>query len=155
MLHAASICTVMSLTTIATQGHLLLQVWVGRLAMIGFLTSIIQEVNTKKGTLGQVGFITPSPPLLYTIVGVSASAIFTSLAVTFYNATTGKMTARYASNCCTLHMLTCGSFPLLLAQLCCFISAASVALSQLCDNNWAAFQACSPGSCALLNQLLP
>lgn len=64
--------------------------------MMGFLTSIIQEVNTKKGTLGQVGFITPSPPLLYTILGVSASAIFTSLAVTFYNASTGKMTARYS-----------------------------------------------------------
>ena len=62
--------------------------------MMGFLTSIVEEAITKKGTLGQVGFITPSPPLLYTIVGAASAATFTGLAVTFYNATTGKMTAR-------------------------------------------------------------
>lgn len=72
------------------------EVWVGRLAMMGFLTSIVEEAITKKGTLGQVGFITPSPPLLYTIVGAASAATFTGLAVTFYNATTGKMTARDA-----------------------------------------------------------
>lgn len=77
-----------------------MQVWVGRLAMMGFLTSIIQEVNTKKGTLGQIGFITPSPALFYTIVGAATAATFTGLAVTFYNATTGKMTARCAQATC-------------------------------------------------------
>ena len=67
---------------------------------MGFLTSIIQEVNTKKGTLGQIGFITPSPALFYTIVGAATAATFTGLAVTFYNATTGKMTARCAQATC-------------------------------------------------------
>ena len=62
--------------------------------MMGFLTSIIEEAITKKGTLGQIGFITPSPPLFYTITGVAGVTTFVSLAVTFYNATTGKMTAR-------------------------------------------------------------
>lgn len=72
------------------------EVWVGRLAMMGFLTSIIEEAITKKGTLGQVGFITPSPPLFYTIVGAATAATISATAVTLSNAATGKMTARDA-----------------------------------------------------------
>lgn len=72
------------------------EVWVGRLAMMGFTTSIIEEAITKKGTLGQIGFITPSPPLFITISGAATVATFVALAVTFYNASTGKMTARDA-----------------------------------------------------------
>ena len=71
-----------------------LQVWVGRLAMMGFTTSIIEEAITKKGTLGQIGLITPSPPLFITISGAATVGTFVALAVTFYNASTGKMTAR-------------------------------------------------------------
>ena len=82
------------------------QVWVGRLAMMGFLTSIIEEAITKKGTLGQVGFIVPSPPLLYTILGAATATTLTSLAVTIYNAQTGQMTARY-SCCCSFSPLFC------------------------------------------------
>ena len=74
--------------------QLVMQVWVGRLAMMGFLTSIIEEAITKKGTLGQVGFITPSPPLFYTIVGAATAATISATAVTLSNAATGKMTAR-------------------------------------------------------------
>ncbi|DBA82995.1 TPA: hypothetical protein ACH3X1_006772 [Trebouxia sp. C0004] len=72
------------------------EVWVGRLAMMGFVTSIVEEAITKKGTLGQIGFITPSPPLFITISGAATVATFVALAVTFYNANTGKMTARDA-----------------------------------------------------------
>ena len=74
--------------------QLIMQVWVGRLAMMGFLTSIVEEAITKKGTLGQVGFITPSPPLFYTIVGAATAATISATAVTLSNAATGKMTAR-------------------------------------------------------------
>ena len=70
------------------------QVWVGRLAMMGFLTSIIEEAITKKGTLGQVGFYTPSPPLFYTIVGAATAATISATAVTLTKASTGKMSAR-------------------------------------------------------------
>lgn len=73
------------------------EVWVGRLAMMGFFTSMVEEVITKKGTLGQIGFITPSPPLFVTISGAATVATFVGLAVTFYNANTGKMTARDAN----------------------------------------------------------
>ena len=62
--------------------------------MMGFVTSIVEEAITKKGTLGQIGFITPSPPLFITISGAATVATFVALAVTFYNANTGKMTAR-------------------------------------------------------------
>lgn len=75
-----------------------LQVWVGRLAMMGFTTSIVEEAITKKGTLGQIGFVTPSPPLLITISGAATVGTFVALAVTFYNASTGKMTARQVHN---------------------------------------------------------
>ncbi len=62
--------------------------------MMGFVTSIVEEAITKKGTLGQIGFITPSPPLFITISGAATVGTFVALAVTFYNATSGKMTAR-------------------------------------------------------------
>lgn len=74
--------------------YVAIQVWVGRLAMMGFLTSMIEEVITKKGTLGQIGFVTPSPPLFVTISGAATVATFVALVVTFYEASTGKMTAR-------------------------------------------------------------
>lgn len=62
--------------------------------MMGFTTSMVEEVITKKGTLGQLGFITPSPPLFITISGVATVATFVALAFTFYQANSGKMTAR-------------------------------------------------------------
>lgn len=65
--------------------------------MMGFTTSIIEEAITKKGTLGQIGFITPSPPLFIVISGAATVGTFVALAVTFYNASTGKMTARQVS----------------------------------------------------------
>lgn len=62
--------------------------------MMGFTTSIVEEVITKKGTLGQIGFVTPSPPLFITISGAATVGTFVALVITFYNASTGKMTAR-------------------------------------------------------------
>ena len=39
------------------------QLWVGRLAMAGFLTSCVEEIITGKGTLQQIGLFTPNPAL--------------------------------------------------------------------------------------------
>ena len=71
------------------------QVWVGRLAMMGFLTSIVEEFITKKGTLGQIGFVTPSPPLFITISGAATVATFVALVTTLYKASSGNMSPQY------------------------------------------------------------
>ena len=76
--------------------------WVGRLAMMGFLTSIVEEAATGgKGTLAQIGFETPSPALLtaflLTFGGLTAASAVRTLA----DAASGKMSAadalRYGS----------------------------------------------------------
>lgn len=78
------------------------QLWVGRLAMMGFLTSIVEEAATGgKGTLAQIGFETPSPALLtaflLTFGGLTAASAVRTLA----DAASGKMSAadalRYGS----------------------------------------------------------
>jgi hypothetical protein len=40
------------------------ELWCGRLAMAGFATSMIEEVLTGQGTLGQLGVQTPSTEVL-------------------------------------------------------------------------------------------
>ncbi|KAG0491370.1 hypothetical protein HPP92_004355 [Vanilla planifolia] len=55
-----------------------LDVWLGRLAMVGFVTAITVEVVTGKGLLENFGFVTPLPTLalfLTALVGILA-AIF-------------------------------------------------------------------------------
>ncbi len=70
------------------------QLWVGRLAMAGFLTSVIEEFITGKGTLQQIGLFTPNPALfgflLFFFGGLTAYAT----ARTIYRATNKEMTAK-------------------------------------------------------------
>lgn len=71
-----------------------LQMWCGRLAMMGFLTSLIQEFMTGQGTLGQLGVYTPSTGLcvaLCTLTGVATTA---GIASTVIRLTGKKMTKK-------------------------------------------------------------
>lgn len=73
-----------------------LQVWVGRLAMMGFLTSVVEEFITGKGTLRQIGFETPSTPLFaFLLIFFGGLTAFAS-ARTLYKATNKQMTATCA-----------------------------------------------------------
>jgi hypothetical protein len=68
---------------------------VGRLAMMGFLTGMVEEAITGRGILGQIGFETPNPALFATIVGLAAVATFYGTAQTIYKGLNKQMTARY------------------------------------------------------------
>lgn len=72
------------------------EVWTGRLAMAGFTCAIVGEFITKKGPLGQIGLITPSPALLVTILAAATAATFTGIFVTIAKAQSGEMSARDA-----------------------------------------------------------
>lgn len=73
------------------------EVWVGRLAMAGFLSAIIGEFITGKGPLGQIGLITPSPPLLVTLSAALTSATFVALVQTLVKAQKGDLSPRDAA----------------------------------------------------------
>lgn len=77
------------------------EVWVGRLAMMGFLTSLVEDFITGRGTLQQIGFDTPSNTLLATLLLLSGGAVLVGSASTLYKAVKGKMSptdaARYRS----------------------------------------------------------
>ena len=72
------------------------QVWVGRLAMMGFLTSILEEFWTGKGTLEQIGFTTPSQDLLVAICLLAGGATLIGTISTLSKATGGKLTLKCA-----------------------------------------------------------
>jgi hypothetical protein len=69
------------------------EIWVGRLAMGGFISSIVVEATTGRGTLQQVGLITPSLPLLATILALAGGAVTFGSFSTIFRATKGEMTA--------------------------------------------------------------
>jgi hypothetical protein len=75
------------------------EVWVGRLAMIGFLSSCVGEFLTGKGTLQQVGLLTPNPLLLTFILVITGSLTVAAAFNTIYKAQKGKLSkadvARY------------------------------------------------------------
>lgn len=75
------------------------EVWVGRLAMMGFLTSLLEEFWTGKGTLQQIGFTTPSGDLFVAICLLAGGATLIGTISTLSAATGGKLTlndmARY------------------------------------------------------------
>lgn len=75
--------------------------WTGRLAMMGFLTSIVEEAITGRGTLGQIGLDTPNQTLLILIINLSVGASLVGIGATLNNARVGKMSlnqlARYRS----------------------------------------------------------
>ncbi len=62
--------------------------------MIGFLSSVIGEFLTGKGTLGQVGFITPNPALCGVISVLAASATFYATWLTIFKANIGRLDDR-------------------------------------------------------------
>ncbi len=69
------------------------QVWVGRLAMMGFLTGMVEEAITGRGILGQIGFETPNGALFATIVGLATVATAFGTAQTIYKGLNKQMTA--------------------------------------------------------------
>lgn len=69
------------------------EIWVGRLAMMGFLTSIVEEFITGKGTLRQIGFETPSTPLFTFLLIFFGGLTAYFSARTLYKATNKQLTA--------------------------------------------------------------
>ena len=72
----------------------LVQVWVGRLAMMGFLTSLLEEFWTGKGTLQQIGFSTPSGDLFTAISLLAGGATLIGTISTLSKATGGKLSPK-------------------------------------------------------------
>jgi hypothetical protein len=69
------------------------EVWVGRLAMGGFISSVVVEFATGRGTLQQIGLVTPSLPLFATILALAGGAVTIASGRTILRATDQKMTA--------------------------------------------------------------
>eukprot|EP00873_Tetraselmis_striata_P035425 jgi/Tetstr1/455689/TSEL_042497.t1 len=69
------------------------ELWVGRLAMMGFITSIVEEGLTGQGTLQQIG-ITPSLGLFATMLAVFGGATLAGTGATIKQYNDGKMTNR-------------------------------------------------------------
>eukprot|EP00192_Tetraselmis_astigmatica_P014152 CAMPEP_0117655230 /NCGR_PEP_ID=MMETSP0804-20121206/4170_1 /TAXON_ID=1074897 /ORGANISM="Tetraselmis astigmatica, Strain CCMP880" /LENGTH=310 /DNA_ID=CAMNT_0005461571 /DNA_START=142 /DNA_END=1074 /DNA_ORIENTATION=- len=67
------------------------ELWVGRLAMLGFLTSVVQEAITGQGTLQQIGFDAPSPALLGLLLAVFGGATLVGSANTLRQAQAGNL----------------------------------------------------------------
>ncbi|KAK9805502.1 hypothetical protein WJX72_001684 [[Myrmecia] bisecta] len=67
------------------------EVWVGRLAMMGFLCSCIGEFLTGRGTLQQIGLLTPNPLLLSGILLVTGGATVAATFNTIAKAQTGNL----------------------------------------------------------------
>jgi hypothetical protein len=68
--------------------------WCGRLAMMGFVVSIVEEAMTGRGTLAQIGFETPSPVTLALVCGVFGTATLVGTADTVRKLVTRSMTPR-------------------------------------------------------------
>ncbi|KAI8475645.1 MAG: hypothetical protein J3K34DRAFT_403970 [Monoraphidium minutum] len=69
------------------------EVWVGRLAMMGFVTSIVEEAMTGQGTLRQIG-LTPSPGLLTAMLVALGGAVTVGAGATAAKLAQRKMTAK-------------------------------------------------------------
>ena len=65
--------------------------------MIGFLSSVVGEFLTGKGTLEQVGLITPNPSLAATISILAAGATFYSTWLTIFKADARRLDPKYDS----------------------------------------------------------
>lgn len=64
--------------------------------MAGFLTSVIEEFITGKGTLQQIGLLTPNPALFTFLLAFFGGLTAYATARTIYRATNKEMTAKYA-----------------------------------------------------------
>lgn len=70
------------------------EVWCGRLAMMGFVCSIVEEFVTGRGTLGQLGLETPSVPLLVVLSVFFGGATVLGTVNTVNKLISKKMTRR-------------------------------------------------------------
>ena len=66
----------------------------GRIAMMGFLTSVIEEFLTGRGTLQQIGFRTPDQSLLGAILLIFGGATLVGTVSTLTKATGGKLSLK-------------------------------------------------------------
>lgn len=66
--------------------------WTGRLAMMGFVISIVEEAMGNGGTLQQIGIQTPSTTVLGLLLGVAGTATLVGTANTAYKLFARKMT---------------------------------------------------------------
>jgi hypothetical protein len=62
--------------------------------MMGFLTSLLEEFWTGKGTLQQIGIATPSQPLTTLLIIVAGGATLAATVQTLVKAQTGKLEPR-------------------------------------------------------------
>lgn len=67
------------------------ELWVGRLAMMGFITSIVEEAVTGRGTLQQLGMTTPDTTLLAVLSGLAVGGSLVGLVATLDSARKGKL----------------------------------------------------------------
>lgn len=68
------------------------EVWCGRLAMMGFVTSIVEEAITGQGTLAQIGLAAPSTATLGLLCAVFGTATLVGTADTVRKLVGRKMT---------------------------------------------------------------
>ncbi len=68
--------------------------WCGRLAMMGFVVSIVQEAQTGLGTLQQIGLRTPSTEVLALLCAVFGTATLVGTVDTARKLVTKKMTPK-------------------------------------------------------------
>lgn len=68
------------------------ETWTGRLAMMGFVVSIVEEAMGNGGTLAQIGIDTPSPAVLGLLCAVFGGATLVGTATTAYKLVSKKMT---------------------------------------------------------------
>ncbi|KAG2425563.1 hypothetical protein HXX76_013607 [Chlamydomonas incerta] len=72
------------------------ETWVGRWSMMGFVSSIVVEFATGKGTLAQVGLDAPSMPLLAVMCVVFGGATAAGTALTIQQLVSRKMSRSQA-----------------------------------------------------------
>jgi hypothetical protein len=71
------------------------EVWCGRLAMMGFVTSIVEEAMTGRGTLGQLGLPSgPNSATLGVLATATIAAVVVGSATTAYKLVAKKMTPK-------------------------------------------------------------
>lgn len=75
------------------------ELWVGRLAMMGFVTGLVEEYMTGRGILQQIGFSTPDQKVLIAILALTSAATLAGTFTTIARATSNNLTpldiARY------------------------------------------------------------
>lgn len=82
---------VTTLTSSCRCCNLLPQMWVGRWAQLGFVSSIVVEFTSGRGTLQQLGLASPSTPVLIALCALAGGATLAGTINTVQRATSKKM----------------------------------------------------------------